>query len=146
METVQIFVQGIGGQVITFAFDRLLTLVDLHASIKTEAKVGLDVDISLIFEKQILPRRSELSALDYLIAFGIENGSVLTMVKRPCPRLLTTSWDETAKVWDPETGECLLTLFPHDAISTRQDYGRLNDAFFSSDGSTIVTLSDEKLQ
>ena len=65
-----------------------------------------------------------------------------TMVKRPCPRLLTTSWDETAKVWDPETGECLLTLFPHDAISTRQDYGRLNDAFFSSDGSTIVTFSD----
>ena len=109
METIHIVVQSIDGSCFTLTFDKLLPLVELKALIAAETAVGPDVEISLISADVEIPRTSRLA----VAVLGIENGSVLTVVKRASPRLLTTSWDETAKIWNFATGECLLTLFPH---------------------------------
>jgi WD40 repeat protein/serine/threonine protein kinase/DNA-binding SARP family transcriptional activator len=47
--------------------------------------------------------------------------------------LATASWDETAKVWDAETGRALLTLEGHTE--------RLNRVAFSPDGTRLATVS-----
>ena len=109
MVTMQIIVQSIDGHGFTLTFDKLLPFVELQALIATKLTVGLDVEISLMFCNRALPRTSRLA----VAVLGIGNGSVLTVVKRLSPRLLTATWDETAKIWNSATGECLLTLFPH---------------------------------
>ncbi len=50
-------------------------------------------------------------------------------------RILSASADQTAKIWNAETGDLLLNLSGH----TR----RINSAHFSSDGSKILTASDD---
>jgi len=47
-------------------------------------------------------------------------------------RILTASWDKTAKLWDAATGK-LIAVFPHQ--------GTVNTAVFSPDGSRILTAS-----
>ena len=51
-------------------------------------------------------------------------------------RIVTGSDDETARVWDAETGASLATLKGHD--------GSVGSASFSPDGSRIVTGADDK--
>ncbi len=51
-------------------------------------------------------------------------------------RIVTASWDKTAKVWDAVTGAELLTLKGHS--------GYLHSASFSPDGARIVTASEDK--
>jgi len=50
-------------------------------------------------------------------------------------RIVTGSFDKTAKVWDAKTGAELLTLKGHTE--------RVNSVRFSPDGSQIVTGSDD---
>ncbi|MCE9519670.1 MAG: hypothetical protein K8R87_08980, partial [Verrucomicrobia bacterium] len=50
-------------------------------------------------------------------------------------RVVTASWDKTARVWDPISGRELVVLRGHD------DY--VNSAAFSSDGIRIVTASKD---
>ncbi|MBV8970361.1 MAG: PQQ-binding-like beta-propeller repeat protein, partial [Verrucomicrobia bacterium] len=50
-------------------------------------------------------------------------------------RILTVSWDKTAKLWDDRTGAIIAT-FNHQ--------GAVNSAAFNSDGSRIVTASADK--
>ena len=45
-----------------------------------------------------------------LLELGIQDGVVLQLVKRRRKRVLTASYDCTAKIWDASTGECKLTL------------------------------------
>ncbi len=51
-------------------------------------------------------------------------------------RIVTASWDNTARVWDAETGRAIVTLTGH----TRS----LNSAAFSPDGRRIVTTSEDR--
>ena len=51
-------------------------------------------------------------------------------------RIVTASFDETAKVWDANTGQELMTLKGHE----REVYS----AAYSADGQQIVTASDDK--
>jgi WD40 repeat protein len=51
-------------------------------------------------------------------------------------RLVTASFDGTARVWDAASGDALATLSGHKAL--------LWSARFSPDGSRIVTASDDK--
>ena len=46
---------------------------------------------------------------------------------------MSSSWDNTARIWDVSTGECLLTLRGH------QDWVR--SCCFSEDGSKVITGS-----
>jgi WD40 repeat protein len=50
-------------------------------------------------------------------------------------RVVTGSWDRTAKVWDAKTGAELLTLKGHAS--------HVRSASFSRDGSRIVTASSD---
>ena len=50
-------------------------------------------------------------------------------------RIVTASWDKTAKVWDATTGAMILTLQGHNS--------RVNSASFSPDGLRIITASDD---
>ncbi|WP_020597517.1 caspase family protein [Spirosoma panaciterrae] len=51
-------------------------------------------------------------------------------------RILTASWDNTAKVWDTNTGILLLDLKGHT--------DQVNTACFNADGKRILTASDDK--
>jgi len=50
-------------------------------------------------------------------------------------KVLTASWDNTAKLWDLN-GKCLLSIPGHSA--------RINSAVFSPDGNSILTASNDK--
>lgn len=50
--------------------------------------------------------------------------------------IVSASHDETARVWDAWTGDCLAVLSGHS--------GRLNAARSSADGRVIVTCSDDQ--
>ena len=59
------------------------------------------------------------------------------MAFSPDGRLLATaSYDETARLWDPATGECLRTLTGHDRF--------VSDVAFSPDGRLLAT-SDHQM-
>ena len=49
---------------------------------------------------------------------------------------MTASWDETARIWDAETGAVLRTLEGHDRL--------VRWCAFSPDGSRVVTASLDK--
>ncbi|GAK53957.1 WD40 repeat, subgroup [Candidatus Moduliflexus flocculans] len=50
-------------------------------------------------------------------------------------RIVTVSWDKTARVWDAASGAVLATLTGH--------AGEVNSAAFSPDGTRIATASDD---
>jgi WD40 repeat protein len=49
---------------------------------------------------------------------------------------VTASWDQTARVWDAESGRALATLTGH--------WDRVNTAAFSPDGKRVVTASQDQ--
>lgn len=51
-------------------------------------------------------------------------------------RIVTGSWDNSARVWNTETGKAILKLEGH--------AGYVNTAVYSADGKTILTASDDK--
>ncbi len=51
-------------------------------------------------------------------------------------RIVTGSWDNSARVWDAETGKSVLKLEGHTSY--------VNSAVYSPDGSLILTASDDK--
>jgi WD40 repeat protein len=51
-------------------------------------------------------------------------------------RIVTASWDKTARIWDPASGKEITVLRGHES--------RLYSAAFSPDGSRIVTGSADK--
>jgi WD40 repeat protein/serine/threonine protein kinase len=51
-------------------------------------------------------------------------------------RVVTGSWDNSAKIWDAETGQAVLKL-------EGQHSGYVNSASFSRDGSRVLTASDD---
>ena len=139
MAAMQVTVESIGGHDFSIDIRNTLTFDELQALIAIEMAVGPDVEILLALCNHALPRTSRLA----VAVLGISNGSVLTVIKRLSPRVLTASWDETAKIWNFATGECLLTLFPYNVSRhvNAPGYGRLNHAWWQSDGSTIITES-----
>lgn len=66
--------------------------------------------------------------------WGHESCAIAVAVSPDGRFLLSGSLDETARVWDAETGECLAILAGHGAI--------VPAVGFSPDGSLIVTASD----
>ncbi len=54
-------------------------------------------------------------------------------------RVVTGSWDNTARIWDVDTGRSLLKLEGDDGHTKY-----VNSAVFSSDGSQVVTASDDR--
>jgi len=69
-----------------------------------------------------------------LTALGLGHGSVVDVVRCRCV-LATASNDTTARLWSPDTGECLATLVGH--------FGQVYAAVLSSDGRMVVTASED---
>ena len=109
--------------------DATATLVDLLALLPNELD---DIDCS----RRIFFGESELKGDMNLSDIGVLEDSVLTVVFVPILRLLTASFDKTAKVWSAASGECLLTLEGHT--------GFVRSAVFSPDGQQVLTASDDK--
>ena len=127
---MQITITSMAGHSFEMDVHAGLTVNQLQMSIATQMDVGQDVVLSLVQGDRVLPQTTDLT----LAALGIEHGSALTVVKHPFLRLLTASWDGTAKLWNPRTGECLLTLSGYE--------GGVSAADFALDGSTVLTVSD----
>ena len=104
---MQITITSMAGHSFEMDVHAGLTVNQLQMSIATQMDVGQDVVLSLVQGDRVLPQTTDLT----LAALGIENGSA---IRRPFLRLLTASWDGTAKRWNPTTGECLLTLSGHE--------------------------------
>lgn len=86
--------------------------------------------ISLLKQNEFLDSFSKASPI---FECGIVDGDTLTLVKKPAPKILSCSFDNTAKLWNGLTGECLCTLeLRFDRVST----GR-----FSEDGKWVLTVS-----
>ena len=84
----------------------------------------------------LLPDPKPHTAQSFRLTRGHSNFINSAMFSPDSNKVLTSSTDATAKVWDIETGICLLTLAGH------QD--EVNDAAFSADGCKIVTTSDDR--
>ena len=83
-------------------------------------------------QAQILHGWKELINSNTLADIGVTDGSQLTLVRsRSC--ILTTSMDCTAKLWNPEQGECVLTFKGH--------IGPIESAVFSPDAQQLLTVS-----
>src|SRR3954451_1353790 len=74
---------------------------------------------------------------------GIQTRNVSRLQTRPSAafspdgtRIVTTSWDRTARIWDAASGEATRVLTGHDNV--------LNSAAFSPDGNRIVTAAGDK--
>jgi len=85
----------------------------------------------LVHGSSVLPSTGSLADC------GLEDGSQVTLVvRRPGSRIITASDDSTAKVWDADSRECLLTLQGHSKD--------LWMAVFSPDGELALTASEDR--
>ena len=117
-----------GVEVARLDTDATVTFVELLALLPNEVD---DIECS----RRIFFGETELKGLMNLSDIGVKEDSVLTVVFGPILRLLTASWDGTAKVWSAASGECLLTLEAHT--------GSVNSAVFSADGQQVLTASSK---
>ena len=83
-------------------------------------------------QAQIFHGHSQLTNSARLADFGVKNGSQLTLVRSPSC-ILTTSMDCTAKLWNPERGDCVRTFKGH--------YAPIVSAVFSPDAQKLLTVS-----
>mmetsp|Transcript_93892 Transcript_93892/g.298029 ORF Transcript_93892/g.298029 Transcript_93892/m.298029 type:complete len:382 (-) Transcript_93892:37-1182(-) len=85
----------------------------------------------------LLHGSSMLPSRGCLADCGVTDGSQITLVVRPPgARIITASDDSTAKVWDADSRELLVTLQGHSAD--------LWMAVFSPDGELALTASDDR--
>ena len=83
-------------------------------------------------QARILHGHSQLTNRASLEDIGVRNGSQLTLIREPS-MILTTSKDCTAKVWNPENGQCVFTFQGHHRTP-------IESALFSPDGQQLLTI------
>ena len=131
---LQIIMNTVSGQSLELNVSSELPMNLLYGLVRAVFEVTPDVDISLVHAGLILPQTPHFT----VAAFGINNGCSLIVVKQPSPRFLTASWDGTAKLWDQESRECLLTF-------GNGHEGKVLKADFSLDGSGTIRIVSEGL-
>jgi len=108
-----------------------MSLGELRRPISELLSLGLWVRLSLMLRERELPEHAdELS----LAACGIEDGTILHMIKKPILTVLTVGNDGTARTWSASTGECQQILSVH-------GYAFSLSAVFSPDAASVLTAS-----
>jgi WD40 repeat protein len=85
------------------------------------------------FQELIIHREKALSPL--IVSFDHQDAIYALVFSPDGARILTASWDKTAKLWNAASGK-LIAAFPHQ--------GAVNSAAFSPDGTRILTASADK--
>src|SRR5271165_5717057 len=85
------------------------------------------------FQELIIHREKALSPL--IVSFDHQDAVYALVFSPDGARILTASWDKTAKLWNAVSGK-LIAAFPHQ--------GAVNSAAFSPDGTRILTASADK--
>ena len=122
--------------------DRLVAEEHLQAGLKREAFVHLaraceyDPGSSLAAEKVAVALNRWTDLLPTAILTGHQEGVTSACFSPDGTRIVTASWDESARVWDTATGQCLATLAGHG--------GEVVSAQFSPDGTRILMASRGK--
>ena len=98
---MQIFLRTVGGHQCRIDVETTTTLAELRTRIVTTRST-----VSLVLGERVLPDVRNLSLADV----GIEDGAVVYLIRKPAPQLLTASNDNSAKIWNSVTGDCLQTL------------------------------------
>eukprot|EP00747_Dinoflagellata_sp_TGD_P037086 gnl/TRDRNA2_/TRDRNA2_138867_c0_seq3.p1 gnl/TRDRNA2_/TRDRNA2_138867_c0~~gnl/TRDRNA2_/TRDRNA2_138867_c0_seq3.p1 ORF type:complete len:316 (+),score=41.11 gnl/TRDRNA2_/TRDRNA2_138867_c0_seq3:156-1103(+) len=106
-----------------------LRLSDLVAKLKRAllCKVGLHTTVDILG-----PEGRLLDGASTLAQAGLSDGCTVDIICRHRAVAITSSQDNTVKLWDTETGDCLRTLQSNEVVSS---------ACFSPDGRNIVTAS-----
>jgi WD40 repeat protein len=85
------------------------------------------------FQELIIHREKALSPL--IVSFDHQDAVYALAFSQDGARILTASWDKTAKLWNAASGK-LIAAFAHQ--------GAVNSAAFSPDGTRILTASADK--
>src|SRR5258708_935557 len=85
------------------------------------------------FQELIIHREKALSPL--IVSFDHQDAVYALAFSQDGARILTASWDKTAKLWNAASGK-LIASFAHQ--------GAVNSAAFSPDGTRILTASADK--
>ena len=101
--------------------------VHVLAMLKKTGALAPDVGAQILHGANILTNSNNLAAI------GASNGSQLTVVFTKPSYILTACLDFQAKLWDPMTGICVLTLQGHKAP--------IKSAVFSPDAHQVLTHS-----
>ena len=104
-----------------------------EAARTSEAEIALNAALENPRERFILHHNGwRFTSVD---TFGHQRETVKSAAFSPDgSRVVTASGDQTARVWDAQSGRLLFTL---------EHQGEVNDAEFSPDGKRIVTASDD---
>jgi WD40 repeat protein len=81
-----------------------------------------------------VPRHSPLARSHHVLS-GYQSAVSSAAFSADGTRIVTASWDKTARIWDAATGNEIRVLRGH------EDF--VNSAAFSADGTRIVTASDD---
>ena len=123
---IKVEVLSLGGQLLTFVNAKLSwRCMELLAMIRETGILAPGA------QARILHGHSQLTNRARLADIGVKNGSQLTLVRGPS-FILTTSRDCTAKLWNPENGQCVFTFQGHRAP--------IESAVFSPDAQQLLTV------
>ena len=118
-----------GVEVAHLDVDATLLLGDVLALLPSQAG-GIECS------RRLFSGRTELVGSMSLSDIGVKEGSILALVCVVMLRVLTASYDGTAKVWSAVSGDCLLTLRGHGDVVTT--------AVFSADDQQVLTASKDR--
>ena len=120
-----------------FALAEMETNPELSLLLATESvKTMYDANEPVLPLSSTVLRQSLVKSRVRLALTGHDNRVMSAIYSANGEHILTASYDSTAKVWDAQTGEKLLTLTGHD--------GAVCSAAYSPDGQRIVTANKDK--
>ena len=130
---IRISLRGLSGDVIKMMHVQPeMTIAELRQSIRELLALGPQVRLSLILGNSELQEHADGLSL---AACGIEDGTILHMLKKPILTVLTASTDGNARIWSASTGECLQILSGHELA--------VLSAVMSVDAASVLTASDD---
>ncbi|MCB2155699.1 protein kinase [bacterium] len=120
-------------------------VVERSARMVEKAVTSPDGKFMVKFSPHYRPEGAEEPAIVMDLDKGIEiarleghlHGILSAAFSPDSRRIVTGSWDSTAKIWDTKTGNVIVTLAGHSSEGVRS-------ARFSNDGTRVVTASNDR--